>query len=590
MPELPCIHPTLSSRILLKIKLLKTTLRWNPAIFRNYTYSMKYLTTQTEDVIPLDKATPDSRAAKGWILYAVAFLTAIIALLPRLDGFDYFWGKYLWAEDGNIFLHQSEEYGALAIIKPYAGYLLIYPRIVTEISKIFDLLYQPTFLLVGWILAYLVLVHSIVESVKSRGESILTLIVLITLCSLQPNYGEVFFNITNSQWMLGAALCIYLLTDIIYESKKQTINSGLLLLLALTGPFSIILTPVLIVKISFRNDWSTKKFQYLPVFFGALIQFIVFLTNGRPSYGEMNTNFSDWFFAFFNILFFGVDDNLDFLAALLIWSMIFYLLLERYQKNKITDSSLQISMLILFLAFLIILAGLLSHKHNPGAIVALGGGNRYSWIPYILVLVSAFILSSERKIIAGLMVFLFSFICFANFHKVSSPNLQFASFVKKSKVEQTYIPIHPQEPMFPGWHIFAKNESTSKLLDPINIEIKSEDIIGHGLTYQSRNGKLEIKSISNDPILIFKDKLTCPEHLHAALNINLTRETAGWMEIFWSSDGNFNKFSSLRRWYPSGKVRSEFAFPISANGVKLRFDPLEIEGTATIEKIELLCL
>ena len=53
--------------------------------------------------------TPKKEYYSFWTLYCFGLLVALFALLPRLDSFEYFYGKYLWAEDGNVFLNQVKD-------------------------------------------------------------------------------------------------------------------------------------------------------------------------------------------------------------------------------------------------------------------------------------------------------------------------------------------------------------------------------------------------------------------------------------------------------------------------------------------------
>lgn len=545
--------------------------------------------SQAKESCLIGEAKFGSKDAMCYVFYTVALLAAIVALLPRLDGFDYFFGKYLLAEDGNIFLNQSQEMGASAIITPYAGYLHFYPRIIAGISQIFDLLYQPTVLLLGWFLAYFILVHALASVIFKIEGSLFALTVLVTLSSLQPNYGDVFFNITNSQWMLGAALCIYTMIDSNKSFQSQKTKGALLFPLALTGPFSIILTPALILKIFLKKNWSEQKYTYIYVFLGASIQLAVLLLSGRATSGVLCKDPWEWVVAFLKICSFGANSVCAFFTALVIWILIVSLFFAKPYRDKTFELDFETPGLMLFVAFLFICAGLFSHKHDPGAIVALGGGNRYSWIPYVLVLASVFMLSNGRKVIGVLIALLFAFICFTNFHRVSSPSLQYESFVKYSKMEQVFIPIHPQWPEYPGWHIIGLSTATSLPLFRANVEMTPEAIDSKGLIINFANGYLDIESTDNDPFLVFKDILLCPIGSHAVLNFYLTREKEGWMQLYWSADRNFNETASLRRWYPSGKVKAQFAFPVSPGGLNFRFDPLENDGSASIEKIELVC-
>ena len=546
-----------------------------------------------ESTKPTSEAIVEFRINKIWFFYIIAYSVAIVTLLPRLEGFEYYHGKYLWAEDGNVFLNQAQATGIWAILDPYAGYLHFYPRIVAEFSQLFDLFYRPTVLLAGWFLAYFILVHALASIVLKQGGSIFSMVAIIGLSSLQPNYGEVFFNITNSQWLLGAALIIYVLDDLMETLRAKIIKGALLFPLTLTGPFSIILTPILTINIFAKKDFYIRKYIYLPVFLGALIQATVFFYSDRASSGEINKDPWEWILAFLKMFFFGANNVYTLFAALLIWLLIAYLVYATARNNKHQAAFFSLPLLFLLASDLIILAGLFSHKENPGAIVSLGSGNRYSWIPYVLIFTSVIMLAQGRKIVGTIVIILSTFICFKGFHGVHgihSPSLQFEAFAKYSQSQDVVIPIHPQWPTFPGWHINGRPNARVKNPGGGALKINLNAVSWTNLVANFVDGQLEVNSTNNDPILTFKHRLLCPRSSHAALEIHLMREKEGWLQLFWSEEGQFNEDKSLRRWYPSGKVIAQFAFPISSTGTYLRFDPQENIGFSSIQKTEMHCL
>lgn len=524
-----------------------------------------------------------------WLLYCFLLLVGLFALLPRLDSLEYFYGKYLWAEDGNIFLSQAKDLGISAILDPYAGYLHVYPRLIAAISQLFELIYQPVVLLIGWFVAYFILIHALLRSVYLKERRIIYLTLLVVLVALQPHYGEVFFNITNSQWLLGAALCLYAIADTAI-GKLSWIRIIFLFILTLTGPFSVILVPVLIFKLIIKKDWRDCKCTYLTIFLGAFIQFIVLLLSDRVTTGTINRYPWEWVISFLKIVNFGANDTLTVLSGFVIWMFITYLVFSSIYKNRRFDSVLKTGLILLITASLLIVAGLFSHKANPSAIIALGGGNRYTWVPYTLILTSVTLLVGKRKLLGGIIISLFGFIFYTNFHKVLSPNLQFYSFAKFSEINDVIIPIHPQWPTYPGWHISGKPFSVLSSPLPIEIKLTSESISFSGLKANFSNQNLEITATNEDPILFLLDEIPCGSHSHAGVNIYLFRKNEGWMQFFWSTTKDFNETESLRRWYPSGNIKAQFAFPLKGDNTYLRIDPLETADSAVIKKIELYCL
>lgn len=524
-----------------------------------------------------------------WSLYFFSLLVGLFALLPRLDSFEYFHGKYLWAEDGNIFLNQSKDLGINAILTPYAGYLHVYPRLIAGIAHFFELTYQPVVLLAGWFIAYFILIHSLLKSIYTQEHRIISLVLLVALAALQPNYGEVYFNITNSQWFLGAALFLYTISDDSKE-KPSWIRGKFLFIFALTGPFSVLLAPILVIKIIIKKDWKDFKSTYFVVFLGAFIQLLVLLPSDRVSSGVISKDPWEWIISFLSIISFGASNVPTLLSALVIWVLVIYLIFSNIYKTGKFETVVQTELLLLISACLLVAAGLFSHKHSPSAVIALGGGNRYTWAPYVLVLTSIILLFGKQQIIGGVVIFLFGFICYANFHKVHFSNLQFYSFANFSKVDDVVIPIQPQWPIYPGWHIAAARSPAQPPPLPIEITLTPESFLYSGLNANFVDKKLEVVSTDGDPALILDNKVPCVLHSHVGVNIYLTRKSEGWMQLFWGANKVFNETNSLRRWYPSGDVKAQFAFPLNGDSTYIRIDPMEHVGAAVLKKIELYCL
>jgi len=529
-----------------------------------------------------------SPGSASWGYYAFAFTVAILALLPRLGMLSVEPGAYLWAEDGTVFLNEAQEMGLAAIFHPYAGYLHFYPRIFSALSQAFSLATQPIVLLIGWCVAYLIMMYAVIRVAAKTNRSILATAVLVSLVSLQPNRLEVFFNITNSQWMIGAALFIFTLIESDGSERRKQIKGMLLLPLALTGPFSLVLTPVLLLRLLLKKDWAGQKYDYIPVFFGAFVQACALLSCDRKG-GVANKDPSAWLDAFSKLTLFGADSAAILPVPLLIWSLLGYLVYAQLRAPTDGAQSIHPAYLKLIAALVLLVAGVYARKHALGEIIVLGGGNRYTWVPYALILLAGFLLTKGRRIMGPLLALLATLICIAGFHQFDSPYLQFAAYERFSRIEQVYIPLNPVEPEFPGWHVLGKPR-TAKMPQGSIIELNLQQLAAEELNSSIGSQGLEIAATGKHPSLTTTRKFSCPNSGFAGLNIHLNRDEEGWLQLFWDEDGNFNEKASIPRWYPAGNITAQFAFPMPPGGVRLRFAPMKVAGHAMIGKIELHCL
>jgi len=522
----------------------------------------------------------------SWTYYALAFCIALLALLPRFGIHPIEPGIYLWAEDGSVFLNEAQEMGLAAIFHPYAGYLHLYQRLFTVIAQPFSLANQPAVLLAGWLISYLILVYAVVRAAVRTNRSLLSLCILLGLISLQPNYVEVFFNITNSQWMLGAALFIFALVEAEGSDRRKKIKGVLLLPIALTGPFSIVLTPVLLLRMQMKKDWATQKYIYIPIFLGALIQAGILLSSeriGRVS----NVDPWLWVLTFSTMMLFGANNIALVLVSLSVWFLLAFQLSARAREQN--TELVQRTSLMFLASIILLMAGIYAKKHAPHEIMAIEGGNRYTWVPYALILLAGFMLTKGRKIAAPVLTLLAGVLCVTGFHKFKTHDLQFEAYEKFAQVEEVNIPINPMWAEFPAWHVLGKPQKADIPQQTV-FDLDLKQLASEGLSRNFAGDAVELTSKGDSPKLLFRQRATCPNSSFAGLDIHLTRDQEGWMELFWDENGQFSKQASIPRWFPAGELKAQFAFPMPAGGVELRLDPMRVPGHATITKVALHCL
>lgn len=249
----------------------------------------------------------------------IGVLVGIFCLLPRWDG-GFFSGKYLWAEDGSIFINQLFDLGLDSLLNPYMGYIHLYPRLVMLFASNFSFIDWPLVMLGGWFLSYLILLFIINNVARSFGFTSSAVIMLTAMISLQPNNAEVFFNLTNSQWMLAVSYSLllvkYLTQSKSYQYSKSTI---FLLLLGLTGPFSIVLLATagiysLIFK-EFKKNYKLILVILVPTF----IQMFFLWESSRVTHGQLDLQIFHWVLAFFRVCIFGGEYLITNLLAFIFW-------------------------------------------------------------------------------------------------------------------------------------------------------------------------------------------------------------------------------------------------------------------------------
>ena len=144
-----------------------------------------------------------------------------------------------WAEDGMFYVDALIR-GGSSLLVPYAGYLHLGPRSTALLAAAFDPLWAPaifTLVATGLLLAVLALLLSPRLPVTGRLWCALAVI-------LVPDAREIFFNVANLQWVLGLGLIVLLLLP---DARTPLALGGdllLTLLSGLSGPFSLLLSPL----------------------------------------------------------------------------------------------------------------------------------------------------------------------------------------------------------------------------------------------------------------------------------------------------------------------------------------------------------
>jgi hypothetical protein len=414
-------------------------------------------------------------------------------------------------------------------------------------------------LLAGWFVAYFVMVYAIVRAACALGFGWVAGAALVCLVSLQPQGGEVFFNITNSHGMLGVALFLLgLVIPVEWNQGKWKIL--LLIPLLLSGPFSIVLCAVLFLRLALLKDWKTSSRFYIWVLAGASVQLICMVMSDRLTMGVIDGNLWHWVAAFLKLLQFGARGVWLRGTAWLFWGLALLCCLRAEPRKRIMALLLSLS------AVWLLLLGLYACKTNPQVVDALGAASRYTWIPYALIFTAALGVSRGMRAHAVLWI-LVALLCYAGFQPVYSPNFQFASFVKFAAVKEVNVPVLAW-PGYKTWHIQGATNAISDKVRMKELRLEPEHLSMSNLAVkeQQKEGLL-LESGDVDPILIFDEPIVCGDrYSDVAIEVSMDRSIEGEMQMFWSEDGNFNEENSLRRWYPAGKVNAQFAFPAFAGG------------------------
>jgi hypothetical protein len=190
-------------------------------------------------------------SARRWMLRLGITLAVMAILVLRKS--DTFTNPQLWAEDGGLFLAESDRYGAAVLFKPYQGYQHFLPRVIAAAGRPLALQNIPVFY-ASVALAVTGLTAWAIQSPRVRLPGAWA--AALALATI-PHNGEVHLTICNLQWITAVPLFALAFTDDA-TTHVQRIGDLLLLIFAgLSGPFVVLALPLLAWRAWRRpSGWS----------------------------------------------------------------------------------------------------------------------------------------------------------------------------------------------------------------------------------------------------------------------------------------------------------------------------------------------
>ena len=171
-----------------------------------------------------------------WVLAALAFL--LFLRKPHA-----LHTPQLWAEDGSIFLMQTDLHGLSALLMPYMGYLHTIPRLIAALAPpLLDPAWWPALYNgVSFAIWLAVLARFFTPRFNLPGKPWLAFALIAV-----AHPGEVHFNITNLQWLTAFVLIQQVLITPPANMRQRVTDLLILAIVTLTGPFGIAFLPLFV--------------------------------------------------------------------------------------------------------------------------------------------------------------------------------------------------------------------------------------------------------------------------------------------------------------------------------------------------------
>jgi hypothetical protein len=203
---------------------------------------------------------------------AIFLIVFGVLFFRRADAFTH---PQFWAEDFPIFLQQYEQLGFRSLTTVYGGYMHFVPRLIAILwgTLHVDYSYLPLcYNLSAFFVTFLVAVN------LWYGAGYLNLknrIPYAVLFVLLPLWADIFMTITNVNFITGLVLVNFLLVwHTGREPRYYYMNLLLLFIISLNGPFSTILSPIVVIIFFVERKQMTirKAVPLAIILFGGMVQ------------------------------------------------------------------------------------------------------------------------------------------------------------------------------------------------------------------------------------------------------------------------------------------------------------------------------
>lgn len=518
----------------------------------------------------MQRAEGSGRARAAW--YALlSLLLWVVLLRPRGLGSRAI-AESLWAEDSTIFIGQAYALGVATLWTSYQGYLHTFQRLTCLPLSWVPLAAVPHFLFAGWCLAFLGLVYVLDNRLGRRGLGLGWVSLAVAFVALQPQGGEVFFSITNSQWVLGLALAFYVALP---ERDPGRLELAALVVACLTGPFCILLLPVLALQAALRRDAATRWKTYLVVGTAAVIQLSTLLSSNRlKTPVATGDTLASWFSAAGTFFAFGTTRPLVAALALVFWALAGVAVVQAV-KARTPGRTLDLAGLFGAAAVLFgVSVYSVSLWSSVTSITPLGGGSRYFFVPYGLVFCGALLAAHGgrgrfREPQLWALVAVAGAVCLLSFRPLARESLQWPAFARFAQVHPgVEIPINPQWNFLPTANVIPPAGTAQGSARPTRVPLEVLLPASAGVSFDLR------------PF--------CPDSRRIGLEARVTRTKAGYAHLTWGGDAQ-RQGRPLLRFYGDGEVTLQFAFTRRPGEHVVTLLPAT-DAPYTIRGVDLYCL
>lgn len=364
----------------------------------------------------------------------------------------------IWNEDGAFNIISFIKHGWLNLLEPVQGYLIIVPKLITNISMSISFIYYPEIsTYITWVFTIFVALMVVYVPTKLQYS-----VVAAVMIFLIPTNAEAFGLPLYTFWFSTIFLFLVALWE---PHKKQFLKNFLLTLSGLSSPIIVLMVPVQIFRSIFLQSKKEEILTLVLAIIISVIQLSFILKTGAKSnipHIDMllvETIISK-FFAFYYLGGFGLSDKLLLFGGLYVLGIIIVFM---WQNKR--DTYFYILVFMLFATI-----GLSSLRVDPSQFQpVLGGGARYFFFPYILLSwVLLYIVKKSRyyEIAIAPVLILSVVVALQHFCRLHD-DLEWKKHIAacQNANKRYVIPVHYDGDKRHAWHISLESQTCKQLIE-----------------------------------------------------------------------------------------------------------------------------
>lgn len=298
----------------------------------------------------------------------------------------------LYAEEGRVFFLDALRVGPASLLKTYAGYPQLFPRLVALILSGLPVDRLPVFYHLSALLAHAILLYAIVRF--SEDFSPANRILMLFCSILLPHGGEVFLNLPNTIHFLSPVPLLLFLAPASRHRLHAVLDPALALLAALSGPYVVIFLPLMLLDAFVRR--RLVRPVLIVAVLGTAMQLGALDLAGREPVERLDVIVAGKVFAafFFPLFFWWMPVKLSASQTVPVILLGGFGLLHYARRAHLRPE--WVPTLLILAGGLAWLASMLGGLGVATDFHPLGGAQRYFWVPYLLVSIGLAVWTRER--------------------------------------------------------------------------------------------------------------------------------------------------------------------------------------------------